>query len=175
MKATGIVRRVDELGRIVIPKEIRRTLRINEGDEVEIYTSGDELVLKRYSTLGALRENAQEYADIAYASIRKNVLITDTQMVIAGAGDRVSSYLGKRITSTFLETIGAGQPAKNKEDSKQRIVLDDSFFYQEQLILPLEADGELYGSLVLLSSDAITDIEGRVARNALDFLRVAVS
>ena len=87
MKATGIVRRIDELGRVVIPKEIRRTLRIREGDPLEIFTDRDgEVILKKYSPIGELGDFAQEYAEALFQSVGHVTIICDKDAVIAVAG-----------------------------------------------------------------------------------------
>lgn len=87
MKATGIVRRIDELGRIVVPKEIRRVLRIREGDPLEIFTDKDgEIVLKKYSPIGELSAFAQEYVDAIAASLGCGVCVCDRDQIIAVAG-----------------------------------------------------------------------------------------
>ena len=83
MKATGIVRRIDELGRIVVPKEIRRVLRIREGDPLEIFTDKDgEIVLKKYSPIGELSAFAQEYVDAIAASLGCGVCVCDRDQII---------------------------------------------------------------------------------------------
>lgn len=87
MKATGIVRRIDDLGRVVIPKEIRRTLRIREGDPLEIFTDRDgEVILKKYSPIGELGDFAKEYADSLHDSINHITCIADRDVIIAVAG-----------------------------------------------------------------------------------------
>ena len=87
MKATGIVRRIDDLGRVVIPKEIRRTMRIREGDPLEIYTDRDgEVIFKKYSPVGEMLEEAQEYCDTLYKSLGIVVAVFDRDAVIACAG-----------------------------------------------------------------------------------------
>ena len=84
MKATGIVRRIDDLGRVVIPKEIRKTLRIREGDPLEIFTATDgEVILKKYSPIGELNEFSQEYAETLAEVLGYGVLITDLDSIIA--------------------------------------------------------------------------------------------
>ena len=87
MKATGIVRRIDDLGRIVVPKEIRRTLRIREGDALEIFTDREgEIILKKYSPLGEMGNFADQYAESLAQTLGYLVCITDTDQVIAAAG-----------------------------------------------------------------------------------------
>ena len=87
MKATGIVRRIDDLGRVVIPKEIRRTMRIREGDPLEIYTDRDgEVIFKKYSPIGELNTFAAQYAETLHKTCELDVIICDRDAVIAAAG-----------------------------------------------------------------------------------------
>ena len=87
MKATGIVRRIDDLGRVVIPKEIRRTMRIREGDPLEIYTDADgEVIFKKYSQVGELSSLTAQYAEVLHKNTGLPVVITDRDRVISCAG-----------------------------------------------------------------------------------------
>lgn len=103
MKATGIVRRIDDLGRVVIPKEIRRTLRIREGDPLEIFTDREgEIILKKYSPIGELGTLAKIYAESLSQTLGCTVCITDTDQVVAASGSgkkncRISSSAGNWI------------------------------------------------------------------------------
>ena len=110
MKATGIVRRIDDLGRVVIPKEIRRTLRIREGDPLEIFTDREgEIILKKYSPIGELGTFAKEYADSLGQVAGVMVCICDRDAVIAAAGGAKKEYLGKSISPIIAggDAIGA--------------------------------------------------------------------
>ena len=105
MKATGIVRRIDDLGRVVIPKEIRRTMRIREGDPLEIYTAVDgEVIFKKYSPMGEMSEFAADYADVLYRAIGEPVLISDRDRIVAAAGLGKREIIEKRI-SPELENL----------------------------------------------------------------------
>ena len=105
MKATGIVRRIDDLGRVVIPKEIRRTMRIREGDPLEIYTTRDgEVIFKKYSLIGGLEEFAAQFCDTLSRSTDFSAAVTDRDAVIAIAGAGKKELLGKPI-STALEQV----------------------------------------------------------------------
>ena len=102
MKATGIVRRIDDLGRVVIPKEIRRTLRIREGDPLEIYTATDgEVIFKKYSPVGELAEFASQYADVLAIISSMPTIITDRDHVIAAAGVSKREFLERRVTAVL--------------------------------------------------------------------------
>ena len=105
MKATGIVRRIDDLGRVVIPKEIRRTLRIREGDPLEIFTSNDgEVIFKKYSPIGELSSFAAQYADILHKTSGKAVIVCDRDHVVAAAGVPKKELLERRV-SPALEQL----------------------------------------------------------------------
>ena len=100
MKATGIVRRIDDLGRVVIPKEIRRTMRIREGDPLEIFTASDgEVIFKKYSPIGELSEFADQYAEVLCRATDLPVIITDRDHVISVSGISKKEYLERRISS----------------------------------------------------------------------------
>ena len=99
MKATGIVRRIDDLGRVVIPKEIRRTLRIREGDPLEIYTDPEgEVIFKKYSPVGEMSPFAAQYAEVLSKTASLPTVICDTDHVIAAAGVSKKEYLERRVT-----------------------------------------------------------------------------
>ena len=106
MKATGIVRRIDDLGRVVIPKEIRRTLRIREGDPLEIFTSNDgEVIFKKYSPIGELSSFAGQYAEILHKTAAKPVLVCDRDHVVSVSGVPKKELLERRISPALEEMI----------------------------------------------------------------------
>ena len=98
MRATGIVRRIDDLGRIVIPKELRRTLRIRESDPIEIFSGREgEIILKKYSPMGEISVFARQYAESLAQVSGRAALITDRDQFIAVAGG-FRTFLGKSIS-----------------------------------------------------------------------------
>ena len=106
MKATGIVRRIDDLGRVVIPKEIRRTLRIREGDPLEIFTDRDgEVILKKYSPISELGQFAKEYAETLYETLGTPTLISDRDEMIAVSGLSKKDYLNRQLSPDMEEII----------------------------------------------------------------------
>ena len=106
MKATGIVRRIDDLGRVVIPKEIRRTLRIREADPLEIFTDREgEIILKKYSPLGELGNFAKEYAEALASTSGHSVCITDRDQVIAAAGGMKKDSIGAAVTGQLEDVM----------------------------------------------------------------------
>ena len=106
MKATGIVRRIDDLGRVVVPKEIRRTLRIREGDPLEIFTDREgEIILKKYSPIGELGTFAKQYAESLAQTTGHMICVTDRDSIIAPAGGAKKDYYGKSISPQLEQLI----------------------------------------------------------------------
>lgn len=177
MKATGIVRRIDDLGRVVIPKEIRRTLRIREGDPLEIFTDREgEVILKKYSPIGELNEFATEYAESLSESINATALITDRDNVVAVAGGSRKEYLEKRI-SKDLEGIIEQKEAGiyNEADNLVPVTIEESDMrkYSSQVVVPIVAHGDPIGSVILLTKDTdkiMGELERKLAETAAGFL-----
>src|SRR5690625_2802274 len=125
MKATGIVRRIDDLGRIVIPKEIRRTLRIRERDALEIFTDRDgEVILKKYSPIADLEDFAQEYADSLFESTGHLCFITDRDTIIAVAGTGKKAYIGNRIPEDVVEAMEERRPINSAQREQPLSITD---------------------------------------------------
>lgn len=108
MKATGIVRRIDDLGRVVVPKEIRRVLRIREGDPLEIYTGNTgEVILKKYSPINELSQFADEYAESASRVLGATIIVSDTDQVIAACAPAKRSLWTKKWTTSWTASSRA--------------------------------------------------------------------
>ena len=125
MKATGIVRRIDDLGRIVIPKEIRRSFRIKEGDPLEIFTNADgEVIFKKYSPIGELSQFAGQYAEVLHKNGCSPVVITDNDHVVAAAGVSKREVMERRVTKALEDVMDARTPriAKAPGECLQAIV-----------------------------------------------------
>ena len=106
MKSTGVVRRIDDLGRIVIPKEIRRSLRIREGDSLEIYSEGSEgITLRKYSQVESIESFINQYVEAIYSTAKKEIIVTDTEKVIAAAGSFRKDIIGKKIDLRLEEKM----------------------------------------------------------------------
>ena len=152
MKATGIVRRIDDLGRVVIPKEIRRTMRIREGDPLEIYTASDgEVIFKKYSPIGELSEFASQYTDVLNRATTLPVIITDRDHVIAASGAGKKEFEGKPISRELDELMENRQTmvASRDENNFIKITLDDSGVYVTQAISTIICEGDAIGSVIL--------------------------
>ena len=174
MKATGIVRRIDDLGRVVIPKEIRRTLRIREGDPLEIYTATDgEVIFKKYSPVGELSEFAAQYADVLARVSAMPTLVCDRDHVIAAAGVSRREYLERRVTpalENFMENRRSYSAHVNSIDEVQPV---EGVDHAAAIIYPIIAAGDVTGAVVMLKGDRVqipTDAEIKLAQTAAAFL-----
>ncbi len=174
MKATGIVRRIDDLGRVVIPKEIRRTLRIREGDPLEIFVDRDgEVILKKYSPIGELGEFAKEYAESLNETLGHITLITDRDTVIATAGSSKKDYLEKPVGPDVEKVMEERKTSVTTGESEVQIVRDKWDKISSRVIVPIIYNGDPIGSVVLLSrEDAVSmgELETKLAETAAGFL-----
>ncbi|MCD7811354.1 MAG: AbrB/MazE/SpoVT family DNA-binding domain-containing protein [Ruminococcus sp.] len=153
MKATGIVRRIDDLGRVVIPKEIRRTMRIREGDPLEIYTNSDgEVIFKKYSAINEMSENAVYVADIMYKIAGCPVLIFDKDHVVASAGVSRKEFAERRVTAQLEELMESrGQYFKTRE-ANQKLYGAEGIDRAAIAALPIISAGDIAGAVVFLES-----------------------
>ena len=163
MKATGIVRRIDDLGRVVIPKEIRRTLRIREGDPLEIFTDREgEIILKKYSPIGELAAFAGMYADSLAKEAGCLVCICDMDQVVAASGN------GRKEVQERNSIL-----AKVDEKKYLRVVREQEKDYVWESITPIICEGDVVGAVILLSSDEkekFTKLEQKLGACAAGFL-----
>ena len=176
MKATGIVRRIDDLGRVVIPKEIRRTMRIREGEPMEIFTGKEgEIVLKKYSPIEELGNLAREYVQAVAQTLGGLVCVTDHDVVVAASGARQQEYQGKSI-SKELESLISQRDNIQKKDSdngKIPIIEKDEMSFGAQLVLPILAAGDAIGSVSFLGKKDggdFTESDRKIAMVAAKFL-----
>lgn len=174
MKATGIVRRIDDLGRVVIPKEIRRTLRIREGDPLEIFVDRDgEVILKKYSPIGELGDFAKEYAESLFESTNHITMISDRDTIIAISGAPKKEYLDKQI-GQLVETSMENRKATLESGTGQfEIIKDVSETYSSSVVAPIIAGGDPIGAVILVSKDEsvkMGQMEMKMAETAAGFL-----
>ena len=171
MRATGIVRRIDELGRVVIPKEIRRTLRIREGDPLEIYTDHDgEVVLKKYSPIGEIATVARDYTDSLYRSLGHICCICDRDMIVSASGATKKDLWEKALSHEMEAAITNRQTLHLNASANARMIPissdDDPSAYTAQIVVPIIADAEVIGALALLSKESgvkMSDTDLKVA------------
>lgn len=174
MKATGIVRRIDELGRIVIPKEIRRTLRIREGDPLEIYTDREGgIILKKYSPIGELAAFALDFAEALSSTLGLTTIICDKDTVLAASGEHKRDYFERPVSSALEDSMNTR--AAVKKDGANTIPLvsgEDQTLTTSQIIAPISMDGQPIGAVAVLSRNgaAIGEAEMKAAESAAAFL-----
>ncbi|MBN2910664.1 stage V sporulation protein T [Polycladomyces sp. WAk] len=174
MKATGIVRRIDDLGRVVIPKEIRRTLRIREGDPLEIFVDRDgEVILKKYSPIGELGDFAQEYAESLFENLQHVTLICDRDSVIAVAGASKKDYLEKPVGSLVESCMDQRRTLLEANPTRAELIRDMPEPYQSYVVAPIIAGGDPIGAVILLTKKEgvrMGDLEVKIAGTAAGFL-----
>ena len=176
MKATGIVRRIDDLGRIVIPKEIRRTMRIREGDPMEIFTSREgEILLKKYSPIGELAEFASVLAESMAQTLGELVCVTDRDYIIAAAGSGKKEVEGKLLAQELQSAIDQRvyRVTTNNEKDFIRIVQDANIDYHRQAIVTILSHGDCIGAVLVLGKENNTNSNEavlQVAKAAAGFL-----
>jgi len=155
MKATGIVRRIDDLGRIVIPKEIRRTMRIREGDPMEIFTSREgEILLKKYSPVGELSEFATGLAESVAQTLGELVCITDRDYVIAAAGTGKKEYDGKLLDSQMQQAIDQRTNLVTTDSGAMtKIIPEDTCDYERQVLATILSHGDCIGGVIIVSKE----------------------
>jgi len=175
MKATGIVRRIDDLGRVVVPKEIRRTLRIREGDPLEIFTDREgEIILKKYSPIGELGQFAQQYADSMAQTIGQIVIITDKDQFIAVAGAPKKDWQNKAVSKELERLINDRENVVAIKDDKEFVnISQDDDDLKCQAVASIISEGDAIGSVIIASKDPKTkfgDTEAKLASTAAGFL-----
>jgi AbrB family transcriptional regulator (stage V sporulation protein T) len=174
MKATGIVRRIDDLGRVVIPKEIRRTLRIREGDPLEIFVDRDgEVILKKYSPIGELGDFAKEYAESLHEGTGHITLITDRDSIIAVAGASKKEMLDKSVGAVLESCMDSRKTISEPNGGAFEIVKDVQETYSGLVVAPIIAGGDPIGTVVLVSKDEgvkMAQMEMKMAETAAGFL-----
>ena len=162
MKATGIVRRIDDLGRVVIPKEIRRTMRIREGDPLEIYTDRDgEVIFKKYSPIGELAAFSSQYAETLQKTCSMSVIITDRDAVIATAGVSKKEYLEKGISEELEDILESRTFYSYKKGQERLRAIDDGSSHYISCAMPILAGGDIIGAVCSLRNEE--DEEGKLS------------
>lgn len=172
MKATGIVRRIDDLGRVVIPKEIRRTLRIREGDPLEIFTDREgEVILKKYSPISELGEFAVEYAETLYETLGTPALISDRDEMLAVAGLSKKDYMNRQLSPVCEEILNDRTIVTEKMEKSVEWIPGQIEQVKSYCIVPIIANGDAIGAVYLLSKvHFIGDVEQKTAETAANFL-----
>lgn len=178
MKATGIVRRIDDLGRVVIPKEIRRTMRIREGDPLEIYTDREgEVIFKKYSPIGELTNFAAQYADTLHKVCMMDVLICDRDAVIACAGVPKREYLEKTLSPELEHVMEGRSIFLHREGDEKMMPLTEQYAHYISCAMPILCNGDIIGCVASLKTldgygknNLSSDVEIRLVSTAASFL-----
>ena len=163
MKTTGVIRRIDELGRIVIPKEIRKNLRIKNGESVEIFVEGDSIILKKYSQIESLEKVSVNYLEAFNQIIKHNIIVTDRDKVISVAGTLKKKYIGKEINEFTERSIERRDSFFEKQKKDFKIVKeeDEHGYYT---FVSIVNNGDAIGSVIVISTDVpITEVEDKMA------------
>jgi len=174
MKATGIVRRIDDLGRVVVPKEIRRTLRIREGEPMEIFTGREgEIVLKKYSPIGELSKYAKELAESIAQTTGHLVCISDHDQIVSACGQEQKDYSGRGISQELEKIIADRELIQINESDKQAVKLVESGQPVEasMIIQPIISAGDAIGAVILVGGKtAVGEADVKLAQVAAGFL-----
>lgn len=176
MKATGIVRRIDDLGRVVVPKEIRRTLRIREGDPLEIFTDREgEIILKKYSPIGELGQFAKQYGDALTQVTGHMVIITDRDTYVSVSGSVKKDMTGKQISKELEDSVNERESiiAVSTDKSYIKLGIEEEGDVINQVISPIICEGDAIGSVIILSKNTkvkFSEVEIKLAAAASNFL-----
>lgn len=146
MKATGIVRRIDDLGRVVIPKEIRRTLRIKEGDPLEIFTDRQgEVIFKKYSPISELQTFAAEYADTLQRTSLMPIFICDRDEIIAVSGASKKEYMDRKISKGLEEIVERRSLYMKSSENEAVAITKDGGSHYVNCAMPILSEGDVIG------------------------------
>ncbi len=146
MKATGIVRRIDDLGRIVIPKEIRRTLKIQEGSPLEIYTNSDgDIIFRKYSPVGEMKELAEIYAETLSTTLGASCAVVDTEKILA-VGGSFKKELKDKLISDRMRNFLCQRKVRNTNEAIQISMTSDK---TASLTSMINTDGDPMGAVIL--------------------------
>jgi len=174
MKATGIVRRIDDLGRVVIPKEIRRTMHIREGDPLEIYTDRDgEVIFKKYSPIGELTNFSSQYAETLNKTCGMPVAIVDRDVVVSSAGVPKKELLEKKISPDLDAIVNSRQLYTWKTGAQKIPVSEGSDKHFINTAMPILTEGDIIGAVVYVGAEDMhqpTDTEIKLVQTAAAFL-----
>ena len=178
MKATGVVRRIDDLGRFEIPKEIRKTLRIKEGEPLEIFTDREgQIILKKYSPIGELSEFASGYAETLSKTTGHIACITDKDTIIAVSGGSKKEYLEQDISKELEQLMEDKEVYTSKENSNIAMPIikneNQDKKNNSQIVYPIISNGDTIGTVILMSKEPnkkMTEVEQKVVQSAATFL-----
>lgn len=174
LSPAGIVRRIDELGRIVIPKEMRRTMHLKEGDEMEILSSGDSLTLRKYSSFESVLPIIRSTAKLLAKATDTTVLFVDTSSVTVAEGKNKKTYQNAELSDAFSDTVRARRTEVMHGDDVKDIFYDCEAQGEYLVLEPVIVAGDLMGSAVMLLDKAPTDTERAYMRFCVDLIASAL-
>ena len=174
MKATGVIRRIDDLGRIVIPKEIRKNLRIKNGENLEVFVDENEnIILRKYNQLDKLKDLSEELSFSINSITKKTVLITNTEEVISSSGINKKDYNNKPLSEKVLNIISTRKQIFSPELTRINITDDEEEV--SYIITPIIANGDLIGSIIILSKDTpLTKNDEQISKIVASFLQAHI-
>lgn len=154
MTKCGMVRRIDDLGRVVIPKEMRKTLMIEKGDTVEIYVENSELKIKKYSPISNLKSFANLTAEIIAKNTKKSCIITDTDLIIS-ACKNYKNFIGEQISKQLVELLRKGKPLNTRKGQTPpvSILKENVIELYNQIVVPIIKQGDVFGAVILFDND----------------------
>ena len=171
MRATGIVRRIDDLGRIMVPKEIRRTMRIKDGDPLEIFVENGAIIYKKYSPVAELKDFAQKYAEALQKTTGHMCFITDRDNTVAVNGVQRSSYLAKSLTPQLEKIIENRELFQSNSAAGIKIINDQTITLRSIVLYPIISNGDVMGSVILASvADDMGETDSALVKSAAFFL-----
>lgn len=171
---TGIVRRIDDLGRIVIPKEIRNNLRIHDGENLEIFVRDDEIILKKHMVMNKIFNYAQNFTDAIYSFIKKNVIITNVDKVIAASGEIKKQYIDKELSEELINSMKRRESIL--ENHTKELKIADISIECTYILNTIIVNGDAVGLLIIMSTDEkIGDIDYKIAKIVSSFLERELS
>jgi AbrB family transcriptional regulator (stage V sporulation protein T) len=173
MKATGIVRRIDDLGRVVIPKEIRRTMRIREGDPLEIYTDKDgEVIFKKYSPVGEISSFATQLCETMAKTTGHSVAITDRDTVIAASGGFKRDLYEKKLTEKIEKMMEERQVYQYKQGDNKIAVSENVDKCFTGIFYPVIVEGDVTGGVIFAigEGEVLGESEAKLAQTVAGFI-----
>ena len=156
MKSTGITRRIDDLGRIVIPKEIRKNLRIKENEVLEIFIDNDEIILKKFSSFDDMEKILFQYINVLNDIILNNVLITNRDEVIACQENKKYDFLNKNIGNDISLILESRNSVLSNEEKSIELIEGKSFNVN-YYVKPILSNGDLIGSIIIFGNKKIDE------------------
>ena len=170
MKSTGIIRRIDDLGRIVIPKEIRKNLRIKEGDNLEVFIEEENIILKKYSMMNKINDLAQELTDAIYTFTKHNVFITDTNTILAGSGALKKEYINMPISNFIEKSIDRREKILESYFKELNFVNQD-VVECSYILSTIIVNSEAVGMIIIISKEEkLTEVEMQLANIVSSFI-----